>query len=149
MALALLPPYLALLPPYLAQGATPPTLLTTATHHGYSPLLLTTAAHHCYSPLLRRQVACAVIEEALQHGLATKISRKEVRCRYSHRCAAYLAPRTPHHGLSLQSPMATDPAPLLTLAPLQVPTALLTLAPTTGAHRLTNPSPHYRCPPPY
>ena len=74
---------LALLPPYLAQGAPPPTLLTTAAHHGCSPLL-------------RRQVACAVIEEALQHGLATKISRKEVRYRYSHRCAAYSAraPRT-------------------------------------------------------
>ena len=47
-------------------------------HHGYSPRLLTTVTHHGYSPLLRRQVACAVIEEALQHGLATKISRKEV-----------------------------------------------------------------------
>ena len=43
-----------------------------STHHGYSPRLLYPP------PLLRLQVACAVIEEALQHGLATKISRKEV-----------------------------------------------------------------------
>ena len=28
--------------------------------------------------ILAAQVACAVIEEALEHGLATKISRKEV-----------------------------------------------------------------------
>jgi len=43
------------------------------------PTPLTTVATLLYSPPSPwPQVACAVIEEALEHGLATKISRKEV-----------------------------------------------------------------------
>ena len=72
MALVLLPPYPLTSRKVLHRLLYSPRLLTTATHHGYSPRLLYPP------PLLRLQVACAVIEEALQHGLATKISRKEV-----------------------------------------------------------------------
>ena len=46
------------------------------------PLLTPVTTREMPTPLttsiLAAQVACAVIEEALEHGLATKISRKEV-----------------------------------------------------------------------
>ena len=68
------------MPPLLTPVATRemPTPLTTVATLLTIPTPLTTVATPLTTSILAAQVACAVIEEALEHGLATKISRKEV-----------------------------------------------------------------------